>query len=48
MGRSETCLSLDVFDFFLRGTLMLKVSLLVSFANMIAGLFGKSEGSTWS
>jgi len=26
---------------------MLKVSLLVSFANMIAGLFGKSEGQTW-
>jgi len=26
---------------------MLKVTLLVTLANMIAGLFGKSEGQTW-
>jgi hypothetical protein len=36
------------FDLFPRGTLMLKISLLVTLANMIAGLFGKSEGQTWS
>jgi hypothetical protein len=35
-------------EFFSGETLMLKVSLLVTFANMIAGLFGKSEGTTWS
>jgi hypothetical protein len=28
-------------------TLMLKISLLVTFANALAGLFGKSEGQTW-
>jgi len=27
---------------------MLKISLLVTFANMIAGLFGKSEGMNWN
>jgi len=27
---------------------MLKVTLLVTFANMIAGLFGKSEGMNWN
>jgi len=27
---------------------MLKINLLVTFANMVAGLFGKSEGTTWS
>jgi hypothetical protein len=36
-----------VFGILLRETLMLKVSLLVSFANMIAGFFGKSEGQVW-
>jgi hypothetical protein len=28
-------------------TLMLKVSWLATFANALAGLFGKSEGLTW-
>jgi hypothetical protein len=27
---------------------MLKVTLLVAFANMIAGFFGKSEGQNWA
>jgi hypothetical protein len=29
-------------------TLMLKISWLATFANALAGLFGKSEGLTWS
>jgi hypothetical protein len=29
-------------------TLMLKLNLLVTFANALAGLFGRSEGLTWS
>jgi hypothetical protein len=28
-------------------TLMLKISWLATFANALAGLFGKSEGQTW-
>jgi hypothetical protein len=28
-------------------TLMLKISLIATFANVLAGLFGKSEGLTW-
>jgi hypothetical protein len=35
-------------EFFSGETLMLKISLLVTFANMIAGLFGKSEGMNWN
>jgi hypothetical protein len=29
-------------------TLMLKISFVTMFANALAGLFGKSEGLTWS
>jgi hypothetical protein len=29
-------------------TLMLKISWLSTFANALAGLFGKGEGSTWA
>jgi hypothetical protein len=37
-----------VSEFFSGETLMLKVDLLASFAYFLAGLFGKSEGTTWS
>jgi hypothetical protein len=35
-------------EFFSGETLMLKISLLVSLANIVAGFFGKSEGVNWN
>jgi hypothetical protein len=35
-------------QFFSGETLMLKIGLLVSLANIVAGFFGKSEGVNWN
>jgi hypothetical protein len=50
VSHSEACPFLHaVFVFPRRGlTLMLKVNLLASVAYFLAGMFGKSEGTTWS
>ena len=50
VGHSEACHFLHAVRlFFPKGeTLMLKVNLLTSVAYFLAGLFGKSEGTTWS
>ena len=49
MSHSEACRFLLFLLFSLKGvTLMLKVNLLASVAYLLAGLFGKSEGQTWS
>jgi hypothetical protein len=49
VSHSEACRFLLFLLFSLKGvTLMLKVNLLASVAYLLAGLFGKAEGTTWS
>ena len=49
VSHSEACRFLLFLVFSLKGvTLMLKVNLLASVAYLLAGLFGKAEGTTWS
>jgi hypothetical protein len=47
-GHSEACHFPNSSFSYTGVTLMLKISWLATFANALAGLFGKSEGMNWN